>query len=383
MICRYIVRALVPLACFGMASGGSLHLPVAQAQQAEGADELFRKGKAAAEAKNWLKAHRLLSQAWQLKQSYDIASNLGQVAYLIGKPVEAARHVAFALRHYPATGDAEQKQNIRSLFELVQQKVATLVVRVSSADAEVLVDGVSIGRASTLPPELFVEPGQHAISARLQGETVQRELDAQAGARYQVALVVAQGAEAGSSTPPATSTAAAPAAVGTANEVRMHQARPAAAPEDAAAGSRGSSLPPKLVAVLVGGGLTLASGVALTVYTVKRARAETDLETYRARAAAGSPNTPNPCASGSSHGDCRRLAEAKDDWQSTGKARNVLMGTTLGLGLATLATYLLWPEQPEPSQAQAGASSASGLAAARLSPLITPHEQGFMLTGDF
>src|SRR5688500_10324938 len=55
------------------------------------ADALFLQGKAAAQAKNWDEAHRLLAQAWELKQSYDIASNLGQVAYLLGKHAEAAQ----------------------------------------------------------------------------------------------------------------------------------------------------------------------------------------------------------------------------------------------------------------------------------------------------
>src|SRR6187551_3088835 len=63
------------------------------------ADALFLQGKAAAQAKNWDEAYQLLAQAWELKQSYDIASNLGQVAYLLGKHAEAAQHVLFALRH--------------------------------------------------------------------------------------------------------------------------------------------------------------------------------------------------------------------------------------------------------------------------------------------
>ena len=134
------------------------------------ADALFLQGKAAAQAKNWDEAHTLLAQAWELKQSYDIAGNLGQVAYLLGKHAEAAQHVSFALRHYPATGDAEQKQKTQDLLDMVRQKVSSLSVQVTPLEAEVLVDGAPAGHAGELPPELFVEPGERVITAPAGGE---------------------------------------------------------------------------------------------------------------------------------------------------------------------------------------------------------------------
>lgn len=318
------------------------------------ADELFMQGKEAARAKKWNEAHQLLAEAWQLKQSYDIASNLGQVAYLLGKHAEAAQHVAFALRHYPVTGDSEQKQKAQSLLDMVRQKVSSLTLHVTPSDAEVLVDGESAGRASSLPPELFVEPGLRTISAQLGGERVQREVNARAGGHYRVELTLAgldaTAAPTGPSDP----------------------ARPTAnAPPPADDGSdSGSMVPPRYIALMVGGGLTVASGVALGIYAAKRSKAESDLDTYRARVKAESGD-PHACATSNSEA-CRDLAQASDDWESAGRARNIFLATTIVLGAGTVATFLFWP-----SDDPASVTSAS------LTPIIDPDQPGLVLSGTF
>src|SRR6187455_542588 len=171
MIRSRLIAALVSLsACVCPARMAQAQAPASELENEspqDRADALFLQGKAAAQAKNWDEAHKLLAQAWQLKQSYDIASNLGQVAYLLGKHAEAAQHVSFALRHYPATGDAEQKQKIQDLLDMVRQKVSSLSLQVTPLEAEVLIDGAAAGRANALPLELFVEPGERVITARL------------------------------------------------------------------------------------------------------------------------------------------------------------------------------------------------------------------------
>jgi tetratricopeptide (TPR) repeat protein len=318
------------------------------------ADALFLQGKAAAQAKNWNEAHNLLAQAWQLKQSYDIASNLGQVAYLLGKHAEAAQHVAFALRHYPATGDAEQKQKTQDLLDMVRQKVSSLSVQVTPLEAEVLIDGASAGHASELPPELFVEPGERVITARLGGEAVEREVSAKAGGHYNLELVLAN-------------TTPAAAAAGLQSSESNSASNTPADPADAS--SSQSGLENKHIALIVGGALTVGSGVALGIYASKRSKAESDIETYQARVEDESSD-PNACASSNSDA-CQDLARASDDWETSGQMRNIFLATTMVLAAGTVATFFLWPS---PADEQATTS---------LTPILTEEHQGLLFSGTF
>lgn len=363
VLAHFLVIAATLLAAPAVSLAQSASAEVAQDQSGQAqagrdrADELFLQGKAAAQAKKWNEAHQLLAEAWQLKQSYDIASNLGQVAYLLGKHAEAAQHVSFALRHYPATGDSEQKQKAQSLFDMVRQKVSSLSLQVTPSDAEVLVDGEPAGRASSLPPELFVEPGERIISAELGGERVQREVNAKPGGHYRLELTLA-GVDAAAA-------AAAPGAI-------AEPAQPANSsfpPPDSAPPSK-SGLQPKHIALIVGGALTLASGVVLGVYAAKRSKAESDLDTYRARVQEESGD-PTACATSNSQA-CRDLANATDDWESAGRARNIFLATTIVLGAGTVATFLLWPSD----------DSSSGPSAS-LTPVLDPGQPGLVLSGSF
>jgi len=319
------------------------------------ADALFLRGKAAAQAKKWDEAHELLAQAWALKQSYDIASNLGQVAYLLGKHAEAAQQVSFALQHYPATGDAEQKQKTQDLLDLVRQKVSSLSFRVSPREAEVLIDGVSVGSASALPPELFVDPGERTVTARLEGETVERHVSAKAGGHYNLELTLANSAS-----------GAAPAAALQASESGQAESPPA---EPTDTSPTDSGFQTKHIALIVGGSLTIGSGVALGIFASKRSKAESDLETYRARVEAESDD-PNACATSNSEA-CQDLAQANEDWETSGRARNIFLGTTVALAAGTIAAYFLWPSDSDQPSTTA------------ITPVLTPEQQGVLLSGSF
>lgn len=336
----------------GASSGGASPSGAQPSSDQDRADSLFLQGKAAAQAKKWDEAHALLERAWALKQSYDIASNLGQVAYLLGKHAEAAQHVSFALRHYPATGDAEQKRKAQDLLALVRQKVSSLSIRVSPGDAEVFVDGASAGRANALPPELFVDPGERTVEARLGGEVVERRVSAEPGGNYKLELTFANA-----------STAAAPLAATDPVSTSHAPMQPSEYPP-----TGGPALETKHIAVIVGGALTVGTGIALGVYASKRSNAKSDVEASRDRIEEHTTG-PNPCANGGPQ-ECRDLARARDDWESSGRALNILVPTTAVLFAGTVAAYFLWPNDSAP-------------AAAALTPVLTPEKQGVLLTGSF
>lgn len=336
------------------ASAQSSSPRAASASDQDRADALFVQGKAAAQAKKWDEAHELLERAWALKQSYDIASNLGQVAYLLGKHAEAAQHVSFALRHYPATGDAEQKQKTQDLLDMVRQKVSSLSVRVSPHEAEVFIDGTSAGRADALPPELFVDPGERTVTARLEGQTVERHVSAEPGGHYKLELTLANAP---------TAAVAAPLPAPEPDPATNAPAQPSDTPP-----SSNSGFQTKHIAVIVGGALTVGSGIALGIYASKRSKAESDIETYRARVEEESSD-PNACSNSNSEA-CQDLAQANEDWETSGRAQNIFLATTVVLAAGTIATYFLWPSDSDSSTTA-------------LTPVLTAEQQGVLLSGSF
>src|SRR6185503_10534547 len=113
-------------------------------------------------------AYRAYKAGYDLKKGYDLAGNLGNVELALGRPRDAAEHLSFCLKNFPATGTAKQLEFIRSRLAEARQKVGALSIQVSEGGAEVLVDGRSIGR-SPLADEVFVDPGSRRIEARLNG----------------------------------------------------------------------------------------------------------------------------------------------------------------------------------------------------------------------
>src|SRR5688572_17441641 len=66
------------------------------------AEELSRKGRELFVAQDYAGAYEAQLAAWQLKKSFDIAANLGQVELKLAKHRDAAEHLAYALDHFPA-----------------------------------------------------------------------------------------------------------------------------------------------------------------------------------------------------------------------------------------------------------------------------------------
>ncbi|MDC0680718.1 PEGA domain-containing protein [Sorangium atrum] len=110
-----------------------------------------------------------LESAWELNPTFDVAYNLGNTKYQLKKYREAAEHLSFALRNWPLVKTvAKLKPTAEQRLAESRAQVGALRVTVSAAGAEVLVDGKAVGRAP-LDGEVFVEPGEHRVEARLEG----------------------------------------------------------------------------------------------------------------------------------------------------------------------------------------------------------------------
>lgn len=173
-----ILPSLALLAILAGAAGPAKASPPdprpAPAQEAESADEhaarALSAGNAAFREGRFADAEQAYREAFALKKGYDIAGNLGAAELAQGKLREGAQHLAFTLRLFPLTGDPTLREQMTRAFEQCRQGVGALRIKAAVPGAAVLVDGAPQGEAP-LADDVFVDPGEHVIEARLPGFT--------------------------------------------------------------------------------------------------------------------------------------------------------------------------------------------------------------------
>ena len=160
----------------------------AQPADSDPADVQFRLGNAAYKDKRFAEARTAFEAAFHLKQTHDIAVNLGFAEIKLELWRDAAAHLSFGLRNWAPTGKAASRESAVKFLAAAKEKVGTLTVTVA-AGAEVLIDGKPAGTAPL--DELFVEPGTHTVGARREGfDPVEQTVQAEKGKSYPVALTL-------------------------------------------------------------------------------------------------------------------------------------------------------------------------------------------------
>ncbi len=168
MLVHRLKSSRIVLAVTALAAALSLTL----SQDSRGADpgkeaeEHYLRGKALLKGGDVKGAYLEYRASWDLKQSYDIAANLGNLELEQGMPRDAAEHLAFALRTVAVGVPEDRVATIRGLLDRARKLVGAATVKVNVAGAEILVDGLAVGR-SPLASEIFVDPGKRTIEARL------------------------------------------------------------------------------------------------------------------------------------------------------------------------------------------------------------------------
>lgn len=148
----------------------------------------FERGNALYDAGKLPQAEAAYLEAWSLKKSFDVAGNLGTVQADMGKARDAAEHMAYALREFPAGGKPALRDALMKRLADVQRQVGTVRVQASRAGAEIFVDNMSAG-ITPLSADVFVNPGNHLIEARMDGSVVARvEIAAGRGTAQEVTL---------------------------------------------------------------------------------------------------------------------------------------------------------------------------------------------------
>lgn len=152
------------------------------------ADDLYRRANVAYDEGKLEEAYDLYTRAFSLKKSYDIASNLGQTEFKLGKFAAAAEHLAYSLSVYPPNGKVEAREKMQAMLEDARKQSGRLRVQVNVDGALVLIDGKEIGR-SPLASEVYVSAGSHQIEAKKDGfKLVTRSVSVEAGNSEPVAL---------------------------------------------------------------------------------------------------------------------------------------------------------------------------------------------------
>jgi hypothetical protein len=156
------------------------------------ARELFVKGAALYEQRQYERAEAAFLAAWVLKKHFQIAGNLGRCEMKLGKFRNAAVHLALFLKELPSSGNQDERKRTQALFDEARAKVAVVEIQVDVAGAEVRVDGQTVG-AAPLAAEVYVEPGKRTIEATRDGYQDAREVvDAKAGGLVTVSLKLEQ-----------------------------------------------------------------------------------------------------------------------------------------------------------------------------------------------
>ncbi len=169
-----ILGCALALSALGASTALASDVPVPGNDVARQADKHFLLGKEQLKAGNVREAYVEYKAAWDLKRSYDIAANLGNVEFELGMPRDAAEHLSFALKNAAVSVTQDKIDKIKARLAEAKNLVGSAKVQVNIDGAEVFIDGRSVGR-SPINDELYVDPGRCTVEARLAGHDLARE----------------------------------------------------------------------------------------------------------------------------------------------------------------------------------------------------------------
>ena len=322
---------------FAAPSGAPKEPKAAQAEpsKAERAEEralreFMRAGVQEAEANNWEGAARAYRSAWQLRKHFAIALSLAEAETRLGNYLFAAKLWQFYLENAPAEA---KDPDVDAAAELAKcrAELGSIEVKVKGASAIVLVNDEEIGK-TPISSELWLKPGSYELKARRGAEwSLPREVTLKAGGRVSLELEFPQ---------PASSTVV-PAGAGEAQS-----------PTSNVADSGSSALTSRSMVVIGGSVLTALAATVGVVYWRKSETLDADAARLRGEIDRSQANASSACSdesvqSGTAHPVCPKLESTVSDQQDAVTLTRVFLGTAGVLGTATIATYLLWPDEPE------------------------------------
>ncbi len=321
-----------------------LTAPARAQDEAAEARAKMAEGNAAVKRGDFAAAVVAYKAAYVIKQHPVVLQNLGMAEIHAEQFVEGARHLAKLL----ASGETiDDRKTVEKFFAKAEDRVGRIEIKVNTPGAEVAVGGDVVGR-SPLRTAWHVRPGKHRVEARLDGYVTASEfVGAAAGASVAVELKLVP--ETASATP----AAGAGGAAGTGGAAGAGGASPN--------GDGNASSDSTRTIVLVGGAALTAVSAAVAVgFTIAKGNAKDDADALHAETTRdlGADN----CQVGIKA--CDELMDANKRGRRA-ETLSTIGFVGVGVGLAALATALLWPSQTKDSSTTAvrvgGAASQSSI----------------------
>lgn len=310
--------------------------------------ELMKEGAKQFDQGDWQAAYLAYRKAWEIKPHPAIAANMAAAEIKLGMYLDAADHLKYALTHLPLV-HIQKRDAVEQQLDRVREHLVAVSLSANLDGVEISIDGKRIG-CTPLLEEVLLEPGHHAVRAEYASVTQTRSIDVNAGARLQLVFDLSGTA---SSADPATRSVISPQPFAT--DVGPDRTR---------------------TWLLIGGAATTAIGLGIGIAMSIQANAESrDAQTLRAQIGSAGPSA------GIVAGDtCTRRdqSEACDllyrNVQSLARDRAIATAAFVGagvLGVATVATALIWP--PQKSNARPLTASPGGL---HVAPWAAPRGYG-------
>jgi tetratricopeptide (TPR) repeat protein len=193
------MKKLLPLLSFAAVLAASTAAAQPADPDAE-ARRLFGEGQKAFDAGDYERAETAYEASYDIKPSFDNASNLGITELKLKKYREAAAHLDYALRRFPPSESPAKRDMLNKLLAEAKSQVASLRIDASVAGARITVNAEPSG-STPLAAEVYADPGKCTIVVEAKGyKTATVELDVGAGLAKTVRVDLE--AEGDTTTPP-------------------------------------------------------------------------------------------------------------------------------------------------------------------------------------
>ncbi|HRI71928.1 MAG TPA: hypothetical protein PK156_47170, partial [Polyangium sp.] len=131
----------------------------ARADDTARAKELYDMGNKLYDEQKWAEAEAAYQSAWNLRKSFDLAGNLGDVEMQLKQYRDAAEHLSYAYDEFPTGGKPEVREALGKRIEEARQQIGVLQIKTNVIGARLYVDGKLVGQ-SPLEKGVFVDVGQ-------------------------------------------------------------------------------------------------------------------------------------------------------------------------------------------------------------------------------
>lgn len=287
---------------------------------AEQASKFYQAGNVEFEKQNWAAAETAYLQAWSITRTFDVAANLGEVEFHLGKLREAAELLSYSIRTAPPSSKAGQRERTMHFLDQAKEKLGVVRVHINVEGARVSINGRPIP-AEDLVRDVFVEPGACTVIANRDGYVeAKQSVEVKPGTPAAVTILL-----------------------------------------DPAPGAVRSRVP--LVVLSVASAASLGLGIAMTVVSNGKS---TDAETQRATILGANGQCAKP--SSSFVGPCADMKSSLKSLDTTANVARVAYAAS-GLLLIAAVTYAVLP----PPKPQAGW--------VRAAPVIGASSGGIVVTG--